>query len=97
MKFSYVYIVTNKKLGTLYIGVTSDIEGRIYEHKHKLTKGFTSKYNLDKLVYYEIFEDISEAIYYEKKLKHFPCQKKIELIESSNSDWRDLYEDFFNS
>lgn len=92
MKFSFVYIITNKKRGTIYIGVTSDLTQRILQHKTKLIKGFSSKYNLDTLVHYEIFEDINEAIYREKNLKHFSRQQKIDLIESSNSSWRDLYE-----
>jgi putative endonuclease len=92
MKYSFTYIITNKKRGALYIGVTSDLPTRIYQHKTKLIKGFSSKYNLDKLVYYEIFEDIKEAIYREKKLKHFLRQQKIDLIESINPQWKDLYE-----
>jgi putative endonuclease len=93
MKFSFVYIITNKKDGVLYIGVTSDLIGRIYQHKHKLLKGFSAKYNLDKLVYYEVFEDVLEAIAREKKLKHFPRSAKVGLIESFNPSWRDLYFD----
>jgi len=69
MKTYFVYIVTNKPKGTLYIGVTNDLERRISEHKKKLIKGFTSQYNLDKLVYYEDFNDVSEAIACEKKIK----------------------------
>ena len=92
MKFSFVYIITNKKRGTLYTGVTSNLADRIYKHKNKLTKGFSSRYNLDKLVYYEIFEDIAEAIYRESKIKHFLRQRKIEMIESTNPEWKDLYE-----
>lgn len=69
MKNSYVYIITSKRNGTLYIGVTNNIERRIFEHKNKLVKGFSKKYNLDKLVYLEIFSDIKDAIIAEKKLK----------------------------
>ncbi len=90
-KTSFVYIITNKKRGTLYIGITSDLAARIYQHKHKLTKGFSSKYNLDCLVYYEVFEEITEAIYREKKLKHLLRRQKIDLIEAMNPEWRDLY------
>ena len=93
MKTSSIYIITNKKHGTLYIGVTSDLVSRIYQHKNKIIQGFSSKYNLDKLVHYEIFEDISEAIFREKKLKHFLRKEKIDLIELTNPQWRDLYED----
>jgi putative endonuclease len=93
MKTSFTYIITNKKHGTLYIGVTSDLAARTYQHKNKIITGFSSKYNLDKLIYYEIFEDINEAIYREKKLKHFLRKKKIALIESINPQWRDLYEE----
>ena len=92
MKFSFVYIITNKKHGVLYTGVTSDLVSRIYSHKHKTLRCFSAKYNLDKLVYYEVFEDISEAIYREKKIKHLLRQQKIELIESMNLEWEDLYE-----
>ena len=93
MKTSATYIITNKKYGTLYIGVTSDLASRIYQHKNKVIKGFSSKYNLDKLVHYEIFEDINEAIYREKKLKHFLRKEKIDLIELTNPQWQDLYEE----
>lgn len=92
-KNSFVYIITNKKHGTLYIGVTADLLTRISQHKTKIIKGFSSKYNLDKLVYFEHFEDIREAIYREKKLKHFTRQQKINLIEAQNQQWRDLYEE----
>lgn len=92
-KNSFIYIITNKKRGTLYTGVTSDLIARIYQHKNKLVAGFSSKYNLDKLVYYEIFEDINEAIYREKKIKHFLRQQKIDLIESVNPEWNDLYQE----
>ena len=91
-KNSFVYILTNKKCGTLYVGVTSNLIARVYQHKSKAIKGFSSKYKLDKLVYYEIFEDINEAIYREKKIKHLLRIQKIELIESLNSEWKDLYQ-----
>lgn len=93
MKTSFIYIITNKKRGTLYIGVTSDLSSRIQQHKSKMLKGFSAKYNLSNLVYYEVFEDIAEAIYREKKLKHFLRQQKIDLIESTNPEWKDLYKD----
>ena len=85
----YVYIMTNKS-GTLYAGVTNDLERRVYEHKHKLIKGFTSKYNITKLVWYEAFPDIQQAIEGEKRIKGWLRSKKVALIESSNPDWQDL-------
>jgi putative endonuclease len=91
MKDSYVYIMTNKKRGTLYTGVTSDLVKRSYEHKNKLIKGFTSRYGLDKLVYYKIFGDITYAIEYEKQLKNWHRDWKINLIEQDNPHWDDLY------
>jgi len=90
---SYIYIMTNKKYGTLYIGVTSNLIKRVYEHKNSFVNGFTAKYNLKKLVYYEIFEDITEAIKREKQLKKYKRAWKIELIEKINPTWKDLYYD----
>jgi len=87
----YIYITTNKKGGTLYIGVTNNLEGRIWEHKEKINKGFTSKYKVDKLVYYETYNDINEAITREKQLKTWNRQWKINLIEKENPNWEDLY------
>ncbi len=93
MSTYHVYIVTNKKYGTLYIGVTSNLIERIYQHKSKLFKGFSAKYNLDKLVYCESFNDIRDAIECEKRMKHFLRQEKIDLINLFNPEWRDLYKD----
>ena len=90
--YSYTYILSNKKQGTLYIGVTSDLIKRIHEHKNKVVPGFSEQYNLDKLVYYEIHDNIEAAISREKQLKNWHRQWKIELIEENNSDWNDLYE-----
>ncbi len=92
MKQSYIYIMSNKLNGTLYVGVTSDIIRRVYEHKNSLVDGFTKKYNLKTLVYYEIYDDITEAITREKQLKAGSRKKKIELIDSMNQNWNDLYE-----
>lgn len=92
-KYYYVYILASDKNGTLYIGVTSQLKSRVYEHKNKLIQGFTSKYNANKLVYYEIFEDIDEAIDREKKLKFWKRKWKIKLIEQNNIGWKDLYDD----
>ncbi len=80
---------------TLYIGVTNDLQRRVYEHKNKLLEGFTKKYNLTKLVYYEIRNDISDAITREKQLKGWLRSKKIVLIESVNKNWIDLSEEWF--
>ena len=92
MKQMYVYILSNQKRGTLYIGVTNDLIRRIWQHKKKYFKGFTQKYGIDKLVYYEVFEDEQNAITREKKLKNWHRDWKINLIEKSNPDWNDLYD-----
>ncbi|MCD7878769.1 MAG: GIY-YIG nuclease family protein [Candidatus Gastranaerophilales bacterium] len=91
-KQSYIYILFNKRNGTLYTGVTSNLVRRIYEHKNKLADGFTKKYNVDKLGYYEIFEDINQAIKREKQIKASSRKNKLKLIESLNPEWQDLYE-----
>ncbi len=87
-----VYILSNKKNGTLYIGITSNLLKRIYEHKNSFVEGFTSKYNLTKLVYFEMHNDITEAIRREKQLKKWYRDWKIALIEKENPNWNDLYE-----
>lgn len=89
----YVYIITNKHNTVLYTGVTNDLKRRIYEHKNKLVKGFTKKYNISKLVYYEVFEDAYNAISREKQLKAGPRENKVNLIHSVNKEWKDLYEE----
>ncbi|MFT7879946.1 MAG: GIY-YIG nuclease family protein [Sulfurimonas sp.] len=91
-KTGYIYILTNKKDGTLYIGVTSELAKRVHEHKTKVVSGFSKQYNLDKLVYYEILDSIEEAIKREKQLKNWHRQWKVELIENKNPEWNDLYE-----
>jgi putative endonuclease len=88
----YIYIMTNKNNTVLYTGVTNDLRRRIYEHKNKLRKGFTKKFNIDKLVYFEHFPDIQLAIRREKQIKGGSRAKKIELIESDNPEWKDLYD-----
>ncbi|MDF0552157.1 GIY-YIG nuclease family protein [Kamptonema sp. UHCC 0994] len=88
----YIYIMTNKYNTVLYTGVTSDLQRRVYEHKSKLIDGFTKKYNIIKLVYYEIFEDIYNAIAREKQIKGGSRQKKIDLVNSLNQEWKDLYD-----
>lgn len=89
----YVYILSSKQIGTLYIGVTRDLLQRIYQHKSGETPCFTSKYNIKTLVYYEEFDDIYDAIQREKNLKHWPRKWKIALIEKMNPEWRDLYDE----
>jgi putative endonuclease len=91
----YVYIITNKGNNVLYTGVTNDLERRVFEHKNKLMAGFTSKYNITKLVYYEQFEDSRNAIEKEKQLKAGSREKKIELIEKMNKDWSDLSDGWY--
>ncbi len=88
----YVYIATNYRNTVLYTGVTNDINRRMFEHKNKLVKGFTKKYNVDKLVYYDKFNSPEEAIAAEKKIKGWLRKKKIDLIKSINSEFRDLIE-----
>ena len=92
MKGAYVYILSNKRNGTLYTGVTSNLVKRIFEHKEKVVSGFSAKYNLDLLVYYEERWSIEEAIQREKQLKAGNRKKKLSLIESINPDWKDLSE-----
>lgn len=87
----YVYILTNYTNTVLYIGVTNHLIRRVYEHKQKFVSSFTSKYKINKLVYYEIFDDIKTAIEREKKLKNLVRRKKIDLISKMNSKWQDLY------
>jgi len=89
----YVYIMTNKYNAVLYTGVTNDLIRRVYEHKNKLVEGFTAKYNLTKLVYYEISKDVKEAINREKQIKGWKREKKEKLIKGFNPDWKDLYEE----
>ena len=87
----YVYILASKKNGTLYIGVTNDLVKRVYEHKQNLVEGFTKKYNIHMLVYYEQTNDITSAITREKQMKAWKRQWKVELIEEKNPEWKDLY------
>jgi len=90
----FVYILTNKTNRVLYIGVTSNLERRIYEHKNKLVEGFSKKYNLQKLVYYEVTNDVNSAIKREKQLKNWHRQWKTNLVNQFNPEWRDLSEEF---
>ena len=91
-----MYILASARNGTLYIGVTSNLPQRIYEHKLHLMPGFTDKYNVDKLVYFERFENVNEAIRHEKRLKEWKRNWKKDLIEKYNPDWCDLYYDLNN-
>ena len=95
MRQYYVYILTNRKQGVLYTGVTNNLERRIYEHKNKLISVFTSKYNLTILVYFEATIDVSAAIAREKQIKGWLRNKKVALIESENPDWKDLSDEWF--
>jgi putative endonuclease len=92
MKQPAVYILTNKPNGILYTGVTSNLIKRIYEHKHSVTKGFTGKYNCNILVFFELCETMEYAISREKKIKAGSREKKLQLIENINPDWKDLYD-----
>jgi putative endonuclease len=89
MKTFYVYIMARKSC-TLYTGATNNLERRVVQHRDKLQKGFTARYNINRLVYYEVFSDIREAISREKQIKAWGRMKKIALIESMNRDWKDL-------
>jgi len=88
----YVYIVTNKNNSVLYIGVTSDLDGRIYEHRERLTEGFTKTYQATKLIFYEDYPDPLSAIAREKQLKGWRREKKVTLIEKQNPRWIDLFD-----
>ena len=93
MKVFYAYIMASKRNGTLYVGSTSDLIKRVWEHKNKLIPGFTAKYNVHMLVYYEIHETYVEAARREKRFKNWCRQWNLNLIESLNPEWGDLYEE----
>jgi putative endonuclease len=92
-KHYYVYILANKRNGTLYIGVTNNLIKRVYEHKNNLVTGFTEKYKVHMLVFYEQYDDVKDAILREKRLKKWNRQWKIDHIEKMNPNWKDLYDD----
>ncbi len=94
MRGGWTYILTNKRNGTLYIGVTNDLVRRVYEHREGLHPGFTRRYGLKMLVHAEPHDDIRLALQREKTLKHWPRAWKITLIEKGNPDWRDLYDEY---
>jgi|GEM_PF-174464 len=93
-RYYYVYILSNKYNNVLYVGITNDLIRRVYEHKNKLVDGFTEKYNVDKLVYYELFNDPINAITREKQLKGYSRKKKVELITSLNPEWETCMKHF---
>ncbi len=95
MKNGYIYIMTNPNNTVLYTGVTSDLIGRVYQHKNKMIQGFASKYNIIKLVYYETCDEIRVAIAREKQIKSGSRAKKIALVNKMNPDWNDLYDELF--
>ena len=92
----YVYILASKKNGTLYIGVTNDLQSRVLQHKQKTNEGFTSKYDITLLVYFEQFQYIDQAIKREKQLKKWNRDWKLKLIEEVNKEWKDLSDDWYN-
>lgn len=91
-KESYLYILSNQKGNVLYTGVTNDLAKRVYEHRKKLVNGFTAKYNVNRLVYFEAYDSIDNAIKREKQIKGGSRRRKIQLIESMNPEWDDLYD-----
>ncbi|UOD30930.1 GIY-YIG nuclease family protein [Massilia violaceinigra] len=93
-KYSYVYILASDRYGTLYIGVTSDLVKRVWQHRHGVVEGFTKQHKIHRLVWYETHGDIMEAIKREKQLKKWERAWKVRMISTSNPTWRDLYEDF---
>jgi len=95
VKTFYVYIMASIS-GTLYIGVTRNIKKRVYEHKNHLIPGFTDKYDIDRLLYFEVIRDSASAINREKQLKAWRREKKVKLIDSMNPEWNDLSQDWYN-
>ena len=89
----YVYILASRPGGALYVGVTNDLVRRVYEHKNGLVSGFTKRYGIDRLVYFEVYQAVRDAIQREKNIKHWPRVWKTRLITQSNPTWRDLYEE----
>ncbi|HPD82853.1 MAG: GIY-YIG nuclease family protein [Alphaproteobacteria bacterium] len=94
MKHYYIYILGNWTGNVLYIGMTNDLQRRLYEHKQKLVKGFTNKYSIDKLLYHETYDTADDAIKREKQLKKWRREKKVQLIETLNPNWKDLSENW---
>ncbi|PIR39396.1 MAG: excinuclease ABC subunit C [Alphaproteobacteria bacterium CG11_big_fil_rev_8_21_14_0_20_39_49] len=94
-KLFTVYIISNRKNGILYTGITSNLQKRVWEHKNKVIDGFSKKYNLNNLIYYEPHANAENAIKREKRLKKYKREQKIKLIEKENPNWEDLYEKLF--
>lgn len=92
-KSYFIYILASKRNGTLYIGSTTNLVGRVWQHKHKTVKGFTEKYNVDKLVYFETVDEPKSMVLRERQLKRWKRDWKIKLIEEKNPEWNDLYEE----
>jgi putative endonuclease len=95
MAGGFLYFMTNRRNGILYVGVTGNLPRRVYEHREGIIAGFTQRYGLKMLVYYEQFDDIRDAIQREKTIKHWPRAWKVRLIHGMNPEWRDLYKDLF--
>ena len=93
VKSGYIYLLTNNTNSVVYTGVTSNLQKRIYEHKQNLVKGFTAKYKVHKLVYYEVFDSVKDAIIREKQIKGGSRKKKVDLIKNFNPEFKDLYEE----
>jgi putative endonuclease len=93
MRHYYVYILASRPGGVLYVGVTNDLLRRVYDHKKGLVKGFTTRYHVHRLVYFEVYSSIHDALQREKNMKHWPRAWKTRLIFQSNPSWRDLYEE----
>ena len=93
-RYYFVYMLASQRNGTIYTGITSDLMGRVFQHKQGLAPGFTKKYNVTKLVWFEMTNDVAEALQLEKRLKRWHRQWKIELIEKENPEWRDLFEEW---
>ncbi len=93
MKGGFVYLLTNRPNGTLYVGVTSDLVRRVWEHREGVVEGFTRRYRLKSLVYFEHYDEIATAIQREQTMKHWPRAWKVRLIHAANPDWRDLYDE----
>jgi len=91
----FIYIMASQRHGTLYIGVTNNLIRRVYEHREKITPGFTAKYNVNRLVWFDQTDSIEAAIQHEKRLKHWQRAWKIEMIEKANPEWEDLYASLF--
>ena len=92
---AFVYFMTNRRNGILYVGVTTNLPARAYQHREGLVAGFTKRYGLKMLVYYEVFDDIRDAIQREKTIKHWPRAWKVRLIHQLNPNWNDLYDTLF--